>query len=208
MQRINNLFSRVYKKQSPRQPYVLGLSGSPRIQGNSEILLDKALSGAVSSGARIEKIRINDCKFIACQDCENVRNDGYCSINDQFQKIYQAIQKADIIFLSSPIYFGSLTAQTKMLIDRFQCHWRAVNQFKTLPQEVKKQGYFLSIQAEARDVFFTNAALIVRNFFATAGIKYCGELFCPGVEEKGMISQYPDKLNQAFVLGENLYCRI
>ncbi|MBU1045102.1 MAG: flavodoxin family protein [Candidatus Omnitrophica bacterium] len=206
MQRINNLFSKVYKKQAVPKPYVLGISGSPRIEGNSEILLDKALSGAIQAGALIKKIRINDFKFSACQACEKVRDDGYCSINDEFQKIYQEILKADIVFLSSPIYFGSVTAQTKMLVDRFQCHWRAVNQFKTLHQGLKKQGYFLSVQAAAREDFFVNASLIARNFFATIGFKYCGELFCGGVEEKGGIIQYPDKMNQAFALGENLQC--
>lgn len=204
MRTVNNLFSRVYKKEEVRKAAVLGISGSPRMQGNSEILLDQALEGASKAGAQVEKIRINQYKFIACQACENIRNDGYCSINDDFQKIYRAIQKAEIVFLSSPIYFGSLTAQTKMMIDRFQCHWRAVNILKVSPHSLKKKGYFLSVQADTRDDYFANAALIVRNFFATAGIEYRGELFCSEVDEKGSINNFPDKLKQAFSLGENL----
>ncbi|MFH1062164.1 MAG: flavodoxin family protein [Candidatus Omnitrophota bacterium] len=204
MRRINNLFSRVYKKEEAHKICVLGINGSPRIQGNSEILLDQALEGASKAGAQVEKIRINDYKFAACQACENVRDDGYCSINDDFQKIYRSIQKAEIIFLSSPIFFGSLTAQTKMMIDRFQCHWQAVNIRKTCLNSLKKKGYFLCVQADCRDDFFANAVFIVRNFFATAGIEYCGELLCPEVAEKGSIIKFPDKLKQAFSLGENL----
>ena len=202
MQKVNNLFSRVYKKESIPKIRVLGISGSPRIEGNSDILLDKALAGAAKTGAQIEKIRSNDYQFIACQACENIRDDGYCSINDDFQKIYRAVQKAEIIFLSSPIYFGSLSAQTKMMIDRFQCHWHAFNKIKKVSSNLKKRGYFLSVQAGSRDDFFANASLIVRNFFATIGFEYCGELFCPEVEKKGSIFEFPDKMEQAFFLGE------
>ncbi len=203
MQRANNLFSRVYKKESRHKPFVLGISGSPRIEGNSDILLDKALGGAAKAGARIEKIRINDYQFIACQACENIRDDGYCSINDDFQKIYCAVQKAEIIFLSSPIYFGSLSAQTKMMIDRFQCHWHVFNKIKKPENNFKKRGYFLSVQADSRDDFFANAILIVKNFFAAVEIKYCGEVLCSLVEEKGSIIKFPDDLEKALVLGES-----
>jgi multimeric flavodoxin WrbA len=204
MQKVNNLFSRVYKKEPEHKTLVLGINASPRAMGNSEILLEQALQGASSAGGLVEKIRINDYKFVACQACEHVRDDGYCSINDDFQKIYRAIQKAEIIFLSSPIYFGSLSAQAKMLIDRFQCHWQAANVRKTYPNNLKKKGYFFSVQAQQRDDFFANAVSIVRNFFAAAGIEYCGELLCPEVEAKGSINKFPDKLKQAFSVGEKL----
>ena len=203
MPKANNLFSRVYRKESISQINILGISGSPRVQGNSDILLDKVLAGAAGSGARIEKIRINDYRFIACQACENTRDDGYCSINDDFQKIYRAILKAEMIFLSSPIYFGSLSAQTKIMIDRFQCHWHAFNKIKKASNDFKKKGYFLSVQAGFRDDFFVNAVLIVRNFFASIGVQYRGELLCRGVDEKGSIMNFPDELKKAAALGKS-----
>jgi multimeric flavodoxin WrbA len=203
MRKLNNLFSRVYKKEESHKHCVLGISSSPRVEGNSEILLDKVLEAAAGVGFQTKKFRINDYKFVACQSCEEVRDDGYCRINDDFQKLYQQINQADIVILSSPIFFGSLTAQAKMMIDRFQCHWRAACLLKSINNKPKK-GYFLCVQADTRDEYFDNAILIVRNFFATAGIKYMGELLCKGIDEKGSISDSPGTLKQAFALGQSL----
>src|SRR3989338_614183 len=104
--------------------YVLGINGSPRIGGNTNLLLDKALEGAKNKGAKIEKVILNKLKIVPCQECEVVRDDGTCKIEDDFQPLYDKIKKADAIILASPIFFGSLSAQTKIMIDRFQCYWR------------------------------------------------------------------------------------
>ena len=64
---------------------VLGISGSPRIGGNTDSLLDKALEGARSKGAKTNKIIINKLKMSGCQECSKVKDDGTCQINDDFQ---------------------------------------------------------------------------------------------------------------------------
>ena len=51
---------------------ILGINGSPRIGGNTDILLDKALEGAKSKGAQVEKVILNQLKFVPCQECENI----------------------------------------------------------------------------------------------------------------------------------------
>ena len=99
---------------------ILGINGSPRIGGNTDILLDKALEGAKDKGAVIEKIILNTFKFSPCQECENIKDDGTCIVEDDMQIIYKKIEEADAVILASPIFFGSLSAQTKMMIDRFQ----------------------------------------------------------------------------------------
>jgi multimeric flavodoxin WrbA len=93
--------------------------------GNTDILLDKVLEGARNRGANTEKVILNTLKFSPCQECEKVREDGTCRIKDDMQPLYEKIKKADALILASPIFFGSLSAQTKMMIDRFQCLWLA-----------------------------------------------------------------------------------
>ncbi|MBI4845086.1 MAG: flavodoxin family protein [Candidatus Omnitrophica bacterium] len=204
---MSGLFSRVYRKNNNQNVYVAGILGSPRIQGNCDILLDKALEGASATGARIEKIILNNFNFSGCLSCEDVRDDGNCKVKDDFQQIYRKLFTADIIIIASPIYFGSLTAQTKTMIDRFQCFWRAVNITKTIALDKEKRGGFICVQADNREDFFKNAQFVVKQFFAAIGVRYCEELFCQQVEEKASIKNRPECLKDAFALGELLVNR-
>ncbi len=170
--------------------------------GNSDILLDKVLEGAKNKGAKIEKVTLNNLKFSPCQECDKLRDDGSCIIEDDMQPLYKKIREADALVLASPIFFGSLSAQTKMMIDRFQCLWRAKYILKKDILEKRKEGYFISIEASARKDFFDNAKSIVKNFFVTIGASYKEEFFCTGIDEKGSILKHLDFLKKAFELGE------
>ncbi|HDZ76498.1 MAG TPA: flavodoxin family protein [Candidatus Omnitrophica bacterium] len=182
--------------------YVLGINGSPREGGNCDLLLDRALDGARSKGARIEKIVLNRLKFVACQECANMPDDGSCIVDDDMQKVFEKIKMADAVILASPIFFGSLSAQTKMMIDRFQCLWRAKYILKNKGIEYKKKkGIFVCVEASNRDDFFQNARSIVKNLFATINTDYSSELFCSGVDNKASINTHPDWLSRAYELG-------
>ena len=183
---------------------VLGISGSPRIKGNTDILLDRVLEGAKTKGADIEKIILNKLKFSPCQECESLKDDGTCIVQDDMQDVYKKIKEADALILASPIFFGSLSAQTKMMIDRFQCLWRAKYILKKDIGFKKIKGTFISVEGSDRKDFFDNAKSIVKNLFATINADYREELFCPGVDEKGKILKHPDCLKKAFDLGVRL----
>ncbi len=183
---------------------ILGISGSPRIGGNTDILLDKVLEGAKSKGAETEKIILNKLKFLPCQEHEKVKDDGSCLLQDDLQDVYEKIKAIDILVLASPIFFGSLSAQTKMMIDRFQCAWRAKYVLKKDNGFRKIKGAFISVEGSNRKDFFENAKAIVRNFFAVINASYKEELFCPGVDGKAGILNRPDCLKKAFELGVNL----
>ena len=184
--------------------YVLGISGSPRIGGNTELILDKALEGAKTKGAKVEKVILNKLKMCPCQECEKVKDDGTCKIEDDFQSLYAKINAADAIILASPIFFGSLSAQTKIMIDRFQCEWRYKYVLKGKTALKKKEGAFISVEGSKRQDFFDNGKAIVKNFFATADINYKADLFCPSIEDKKDILKHSDFLKKALELGKNL----
>ena len=188
--------------------YILGINGSPRIGGNTDILLDKVMEGACAKGVRTEKITLVTLKFSPCQECEKLRDDGVCIIKDDMQPLYKKIKEADVIILASPIFFGSLTAQTKMMIDRFQCLWRAKYIFKKDVFKKKRDGYFICVEASKRRKFFENAKSIVKNLFATINVDYRKEFFCPGVDEKAKILKHPHLLKKAFELGEEIALRL
>ena len=98
---------------------VLVLSGSPRKGGNSDLLCDEFVRGAIESGNQVEKIRIAEKKIGYCSACYYCRDHGgICARKDDMVEILQKIIEADVIVLSSPVYFYSINAQLKAVIDR------------------------------------------------------------------------------------------
>jgi multimeric flavodoxin WrbA len=102
---------------------VLFFNGSPRENGNTATLLNKALEGAASRGATTELIQLNKLEMKGCQACFSCKkrggkNFGKCSLKDGMTPLYEKIEQAGAIFIGSPIYFGTITAATKMFIER------------------------------------------------------------------------------------------
>lgn len=185
--------------------YVLGINASPRVGGNTDKLLDKALEGSGVSGAKTEKIILNKLKISPCQECPDMPSVSPCLIEDDMREVYKKVRDADILIFASPIFFGSLTAQAKIMVDRFQCIWRAKYMFKNDAFADKKRiGAFICVEASDRRDFFANAKAIVKNLFATINTQYKDELFCCGIDEKGMILKHPDYLNEAFEIGKKM----
>jgi len=99
--------------------YIIGIVGSPRVEGNTEKLVVEALKAASEEeGVQTELIRLASKEIKPCDACLSCRKTGECHINDDFQEIFEKMVKADGIILASPVYFGSATPQMMALIDR------------------------------------------------------------------------------------------
>lgn len=97
---------------------ILGIVCSPRLEGNTEILLQAALAEAREGGAETELVTLAGKTISPCDGCASCHETGKCHINDDMQAIYPKILEADGIIFGTPVYFWSLTAQAKALIDR------------------------------------------------------------------------------------------
>lgn len=97
---------------------VLGVVCSPRKGGNTEVLVQEALLGAQASGAETELLTVWDKDINPCDGCLSCETTGKCHIKDDVQEIYRKLLEADGIIWGTPVYFFSVTAQAKMLIDR------------------------------------------------------------------------------------------
>ncbi len=119
---------------------VLILSGSPRKGGNSDILCDEFLRGAQDAGHKAEKIRVAEKKVAPCSGCYYCStHGGACVRKDDMADILQKMIDADVIVLASPVYFYSISAQLKAVIDRTVARW----------QEVKdKEFYYITTMAD------------------------------------------------------------
>lgn len=184
---------------------VLGIAASPRRNGNSEILLDKVLAGASSKGAKVEKVILNELSIRPCQGCGRCRKAGVCYIKDDMRSMYKSLQDMDAIVVASPVYFGSITAQMKILIDRCQSLW--IKNFLSKDKRQKplyKKGIFISVSGHKNPRFFRNSREIIKIFFAVLGVKLFKELYLPALEHKGEVLKRRAALERAYRYGKSL----
>ena len=183
---------------------VLGIFGSPRKGGNTELLLEEALRGAAQEGAQVERIHLGDLHVLPCKECHGCDRTGECIIQDDMQVITPKLMGADIIFLASPIFFYGITAWAKALVDRSQAIWvrKYILKNPSLSKEAKKRkGFFISVGATKGQKLFEGAILTVKYFFDAIHADYAGDLLIRGVDSKGDVLKQPDALHQAFEAG-------
>jgi len=186
---------------------ILGLFGSPRRQGNTELLLEEALRGAAMEGAEVDRLYLSDFTITPCKECHGCDATGNCVILDDMEKIYPKLLEADVVILASPIFFYGVTAWAKALIDRSQALWARKYLLKdpSLSKEgKKKKGFFISVGATKGQKVFEGSILTVKYFFDVLNAEYVGELLFRGVEAKGDILKHPEALRQAFEAGKRL----
>jgi multimeric flavodoxin WrbA len=186
---------------------VLGLFGSPRRGGNTEILLEEALKGAEKEGAAIERLYLKDLNITPCIECHGCDETGNCVILDEMQKVYPKLLEADVIILASPIFFYGVTAWAKALIDRSQALWAKkylVNDPSMGRGGKRRKGFFISVGATKGQKVFEGAILTVKYFFDALNTEYTGELLYRGVDGKGEILKHPKALEEAREAGRKL----
>lgn len=177
--------------------------GSPRIKGNTDLLLDEALRGARSQQAEIEKIIVDRMKITPCKEYYGCLKDGNCVMRDDMDIIIPRLIEADGIIVASPMFFYGVTAQLKALIDRCQALWVRRNILKNLPDS-KKKGAFIGVGATKGKQLFDGSILVIKYFFQAFGAEYVDELLVRGVDQRGEIKEHPDLLKEAYELGERL----
>lgn len=156
---------------------ILVIYGGTRRRENTEKLLDKVIEGITISNANIDKIILKELNISPCISCYGCSKNGDCSINDDMSGLYDKLKAADIIILASPIYFGSVSAYTKIMIDRCQAFWSGKYIAKIKSGERKKRGYFIATAGSDDENVILHAGYTVKLFFAACNAAYSGELF-------------------------------
>ena len=176
---------------------VLILSGSPRKGGNSDILCDEFLRGAIDAGNQAEKIRVAEKNISACTGCYYCKNNGgRCVFNDDMGEILQKIIDCDVLVLSSPVYFYSICAQLKAVIDRTVARWTEIR---------NKDLFYIATAAESdRDTLDTTLACFQGFAKCIDGYEEKGILYGKGVYEKGEVLNRPELTLIAYEMGNSI----
>lgn len=173
---------------------VLILSGSPRKNGNSAALCHEFARGAEESGNQVELIFLRDKKIGYCQACYYCKkHDGVCAIKDDMAEILARMNAADIIVMASPVYFYSVDAQMKALIDRTVAQWLVIRD---------KTFYYIMTAAEETDTVMNCTLECLRGLAACLkGSREGGVIYGKGVYEPGAIKDKP-AMTEAYTMGK------
>ncbi len=186
---------------------VLGIAGSPRRDGNTDLLLKEAVAGTVNKNVQTKIVTLSELNIAPCRHCDGCLKTGKCVIEDDMQWLYTELRELDYLILASPIFFMGVTAQTKAMIDRCQALWVLKYMLKlplSLSRSQERKGLFISVGGTKMVNLFQPAIATVKVWFKTLDISYVGELVFPGIDTKGAILSHPTALKEAFTAGQRL----
>lgn len=175
---------------------VLILSGSPRKGGNSDLLCDEFMRGAKDAGNTVTKIRVAEKKVAPCRACYYCKdNGGACVYNDDMASILQAMIDADVLVLASPVYFYSVDAQLKAVIDRTVARWL----------EVKNKEFYYIVTMADEELSSADTTLACFRGYADCvdGAKEMGVIIGNGVYTPDEIKS-TTRLKEAYEMGKNI----
>ena len=187
------------------RPKIVAIYGSPRRNGNTATLLRHAVQGARDSDARVEEIVLRDLKISPCLEIYGCKKTGECAIKDDFQKVRNQILASQGLILASPLFFYTVSAHTKILMDRFQSLW--VKKYwidKTLNNQrmIKRKGLFIAVGATKGKKLFDGTLLTIKYFFDVLDMELFRSLLYRGLDFEGDVLKHPEYLEEAYLAGK------
>lgn len=185
---------------------VLGISASPRLNSNSDLLLRQALAGSEAAGAETEYIRLRDLNIAPCVECNSCNKTGVCRVEDDYQMLSSKMLEADRLIFATPIFFMTVCAQAKALIDRCQCLWSRKYVLKQPLQTTgrDRRAMVIAVGGTKSKKMFESISLTAKYFFDVLEMSYAANLFVNKIDAPGRIKQHPAAMDEAFRLGREL----
>jgi len=172
----------------------LGLQGSPLKKGSTDYLLARFMDELEAHGVRTTIVDVPRKNIHPCRGCGFCEKKGFCVIDDDDMSkgIYSLLREAEIVVAASPVFFYSVTAQLKALIDRAQTLWSRKYRFGLAdPLKKTRIGCFLSMGGSRGRQLFDGVNLVAKFFFDAIDADYSGSLFYRNIETPGDMRNAP-----------------
>jgi len=181
---------------------VVIVKGSPREKGNSAVLADHVAEGAKAAGAHVESFYLHGMDISPCDACDSCHTEPYggCVVSDDMQLLYPRLLDADAIVIASPVYWFTVSAQTKLFMDR--CY--ALVDASGYLTRGKKIGIVMTYGDS--DPFSSGAVNALRTFqdgFGYVGAEIVGMVY-GSADAAGEIQENAELMAKAYALGQNL----
>ncbi|MCX6688959.1 MAG: flavodoxin family protein [Methanoregula sp.] len=184
---------------------IIGVLGSPLTEGNTAILLERALAGAKDAGCEIEKVVVANLDFQACNEMLFCREHDTCIMDDDMQPQYQKFREMDSLILATPVMTMGIPGRLKSFMDRFQVFFMAKymrkSPFFTREEAQRRNGLFICISGMKVPEVFVGVKLSVQAFFDIIDCNYQDELLINDMDTIRDIRTRPEILDAAYKKG-------
>jgi multimeric flavodoxin WrbA len=210
---------------------VIAFNGSPRKKNwNTITLLNHAIEGAASAGARTELIHLYDLKYSGCISCFSCKKKGreetgICALKDDLSPVLDRVRNADVLIIGTPVYYGAESAATRALIERLCFPYNAYSKdgHSLFPRRINTAlVYTMNVSGSMIETLgyerhFTITKKALEKYFGPCDIflstdtlqysdytRFDSEMFDPDAKKKRHDEVFPDDCHQAFELGARL----
>jgi putative NADPH-quinone reductase len=184
---------------------VIGLLGSPLPEGNTAMLLDRALKGAEDAGCAVEKIVVPFLDFEPCMEILFCREHETCQMEDELTPLYQKFRELDGLIIATPVMTMGIPGKLKSLMDRFQVFFMAkyMRRQPLVPKEKRKSRLCLLIAISGMKIpgVFDGAKATVAAFLDIIDCRPFGEILVPDMDTIKDIRTRPEILEEAYQRG-------
>jgi multimeric flavodoxin WrbA len=178
---------------------VLGVVGSPRKGGNTDILVDSVLAGARAAGARVEKVMLSDLSIAPCQACYTCETTGRCMHDDDMETLFEKMHASGVWVLGTPVYWWGPSAQMKAFVDRWFARSRSRDKRDIL------SGHRVVLAVPLGDTDPATARHVVGMFedaLDYVNSEVVASVLAPGAYDMGDVEKMPEVLERARLAGE------
>ncbi len=184
---------------------IIGILGSPLPEGNTALLLDRALKGAGDAGCSVEKIVVTNLDFQPCMEMMFCKEHETCIIDDDMQAVYQKFREMDSLIIATPVMTMGVPGKLKSFFDRFQVFFMAKyvrkKSFFTAEQKARRKAVVLCISGMDIPEVFIGAKLTISAFLTIIDCRFWDELLISGMDKIGDLRTHPDLLEAAYAKG-------
>jgi multimeric flavodoxin WrbA len=181
--------------------------GSPRKNGNTHLLVREAQRGLKDSGFDSDIFYLNEMVIKGCQACYFCKRHetAECAVKDDMQSIYTAVNESDGIIVASPIYFGGITGQTKLWLDRM---FPYIDMNVGSRMRKGKKAAFIFTQNQPVSTLFEAHMASVRQMLGYIGFDIRDSMLVCNVDKgyKPMVTENEELMKRAYALGRNMMC--
>jgi multimeric flavodoxin WrbA len=175
---------------------VLGIVGSPRRGGNTDILVDEVLAGAAEAGALTEKAMLSKLDIGPCRACETCKKAGKCVQQDDMHALLTQMDQSDVWVLGTPVYWWGPSAQFKAFLDRWYGAGKAV--------AFQDKQVILTIPLGSDDTYDARHTVgMLKDALTWQKSELLTTILAPGVTERGVVRDHPKVLAAARQAGRD-----
>jgi multimeric flavodoxin WrbA len=186
---------------------ILAIYGSPRQKGNTSTLLAHAVRGALYAGAEVEEVHLRTLSMSPCMEYYACKKTGRCIIHDDFQALHDKLLACDAMMLASPVFFYTVSAHTKIFMDRCQAQWAKkylIDKARFGLSDTARKAMFISAGATKGAKLFDGVLLTVKYFLDALDMELWKSLTYCGLDGSLDVMEHPEFLEEAYRAGGEL----